>query len=201
MSAPADSVAVLGAGRAPAGWMPFADAQTVLADTPVTLVHAVHAAWQLRIVRVDADGVAPGVRLTGPSVAGEPWVTELHQGVDLCAGRGTDAEVHAEVRMLVPWDGEVTLVDAPGDGMMPQVTVHDLPGRYPVIIAVRTGTEPPPVPHVDEGQLGDDDAPIRIRRTGSLIPEIEIAPDGDGGHEISVRWPDRVREIIAVPAR
>ncbi|QAY58653.1 hypothetical protein ET475_00615 [Microbacterium protaetiae] len=201
MTVPADSLAVLGAGRAPAEWMPFASTQTVLGGTPVTVVHAVHQPWELRIVRVDTEGVAPGVRLTGPAVAGELWVTELHQGVDLCAGRGTAAEAHSEVRMLVPWDGDVTLADAADEAMMPQVTVHDLPGGYPVIIAVRTGAEPPPVPQVDEGQIGEDGKPIRLRRTGSLIPEIEIAPDGDGGHAISVRWPDKVREIVDVPAR
>jgi hypothetical protein len=181
--------------------MSFTSTQTVLGGAPVTVVHAMHAPWELRIVRVDAEGIAPGVRFTAPALAGDLWVTELHQGVDLCAGRGTDTEAHSEVRMLVPWDGDVTLVEAPGDGMMPQVTVHDLPGGYPVIIAVRTGAEPPPVPQVDEGQLGDDGKPIRIRRTGSLIPEIEIAPDGDGGHEIAVRWPDKVREVVEVPGR
>lgn len=204
-TAPADALAILGPGRAPAEWMPFTSAQTTLGGASVTVVRAVHDTWELRIVRVDATGPSPGVRLTGPSLpASDPadlWVTELHQGVDLCAGRGTAAEEHSEVRMLVPWDGEVTLVDAPEDRMMPQVTVHDLPGGYPVIVAMRHGAEPPSVPQVDEGQTGDDGKPLRIRRTGSLIPEIEIAPDGDGGHAIAVRWPDKVREIVAVPAR
>jgi len=204
-TAPADSVAVLGAGRAPAEWMPFATAQTSLGGSDVTVVQAVHDSWELRIVRVDVEGISPGVRFTAPALpAADPealWVTELHQGVDLCAGRGTDAEEHSEVRMMVPWDGEVTLVDAPAQQMMPQVTVHDIPGGYPVIIAVRRGPEPPPVPQVDEGQIGEDGKPIRLRRTGSLIPEIEIAPDGDGGHDVSVRWPDKVREVVAVPGR
>jgi hypothetical protein len=204
-TAPADSLAVLGPGRAPAEWMPFATAQRTLGGASVTVVRAAHDAWELRIVRVDVDGLSPGVRLTGPALpAADPsdlWVTELHQGVDLCARRGTDAEAHSEVRILVPWDGDVTLADAPGDAMMPQVTVHDIPGGYPVIIAVRTGAEPPPVPQVEEGQLDADGKPMRIRRTGSLIPEIEIAPAADGGHEISVRWPDKVREVIEVPGR
>jgi len=205
MSTPADSVAVLGTGRAPAEWTAIETAQCVLGGTPVTLVRAVHAPWELRITRIDDEGVFPGVRLTGAALPGtDLWVTDVHQGIDLCAGRGTDAEDHSELRILVPWDGDVTLVDAVVegvDGMMPQVTVHDMPGGYPVIIATRHGAEPAPVPQVEESTQTDADGkPLRFHRTGSLIPEVELAPDGEGGHAISVKWPDRERDVIEVPA-
>lgn len=203
MTAPADAVALLAATGARTEWMPFSGTQTTLGGWPLTLVRAVHAPWELRIVRVDGDGVCRGVRLTGPALADvELDATRLHQGVDLCTRRGSDDEDHSELRLLVPWDGDITLADTTtGDraGTSPLASVRDLPCGYPVIVAVRHSTSPPTMPRVEEQRTDADGRPLRIRSTGSSIPEVEPAPAGGGGHAISVTWPDNVREVIQVP--
>ncbi|UUT35639.1 hypothetical protein [Microbacterium elymi] len=104
--------------------------------------------------------------------------------------------------MLVPFDAVVDTArsDLPNGAVqvVPHVTVRDVPAGYPVIVAVRRGPEPPPIPQMREVPVDGQGKPLRIHQTGSLIPEIELAP-ADSGHEITVRWPDRTREVVALP--
>ncbi len=202
----ADSVAVLDADGAPLAQAPFADGPLQLAGARLTCASAQHGDWQVRAVRVESGDVA-GLRLTGSELVTAPHdpvlLTQVDQGVDLCAalGGGDDAvEDHSELRILVPYDAVVDDVrrrDAEYRTTgMPRVTVRDVPAGYPVVVAIRRGAEPPSIPQMEERKAEGAGKPVRVWRTGSSIPMVELNR-GPGGLRIDVRWPDR--ETASIP--
>ncbi|GAA3767220.1 hypothetical protein GCM10022240_19520 [Microbacterium kribbense] len=205
---PANAAGVLGADGAVTEWLPWAELDGRLGPVVITAATATRGDWQLRMLRIDstaggsANDAVHGVRLTGHAVpatdGAQPAITDVHQGVDV----RVDADgtpVHTEVRMLVPWDGELAVAGGPSP--LPSATVLDPPTGFPMIIAVRLGAEDPAVPQIEEKSADSGKKPIRILRTGLSIPEVELAPAPDGGHAITVLWPDRTREVVLLPAR
>lgn len=209
LTAPGDALALIDAAGAAVGWTASADLEDTLGGVTVAYESAAHGDWELRMLRVDEGEGVPGVVFTGNALtAADPaalTVTEVAQGLDLCAGGDTADERHSELRILVPWDGKVDIVHATGpDGStvaLPQVRVRDLPVGFPAIVALRVGAEPPALPQVTERAVPGTKRPLRIRQTGSSIPEVELAPAPGGGHEITIRWPDRTREVVTIPGR
>lgn len=181
-----------------------------LGTVRVSAITAAHAPWRLRIVRVEGTGVIDGVAVTGAAATtapGDPVLpTDVPQGRDLCVAREDGdgfTEQHSELRILIPYDAVVDHTTARGgDGrttVWPRVRVRDVPAGFPIIVALREGAEPPALPEVNERPTDENGKPLRIWRTGSSIPEVEVAPTRDGGHEIAVRWPDRIREVVVLP--
>jgi hypothetical protein len=209
---PANAVGVLDADGAVTDGMPWAELDDHLGQVAITAMTATRGDWQLRMLRIDGaandtvhdtvHNIVHAVRLTGHAVSvpdgAQPVVTEVHQGVDVRVD-ADGAPVHTEVRMLVPWDGELAVVG--GMSPMPSATVLDPPTGFPMIIAVRLGADDPAVPQIEEKIVGSSKKPMRILRTGLSIPEVELAPAPDGGHAITVLWPDRTREVVLLPAR
>ena len=199
-----DSISLLDAAGAPVARAPFADGPLQLGDARLTCASAQHGDWTVRAVRAESGSV-PGLALTGAALVTAPHdpmlLTRVDQGVDLCAavGDGEDAvESHSELRILIPYDAIVDDVrtrdaDSRTTGM-PRVTVRDVPAGYPVVVAIRQGAEPPAIPQMDE-RPAEGGKPVRVWRTGSATPMVELARDTEG-LRLDVRWPDRATTSI-----